>query len=201
MMRPKTMRDRPWGMTALQWTLWGLIMSLVMGWLRRRRFRARPTSDAHRLAHPPSTLIMGLMCFVFFAGIAVVSNIFIPKKTITWWTTSIFVGFALLSALMSIDYFMVKHQVAEDGLAYRKLVGTRKYLRWSDLRDVRYAPVLKWFRLETRSGDVARISGMLMGLPEFARLLLEEAPEDAIDSDTLRILQATAEGKPPSVWT
>ena len=195
------MRDRPCGMTALQWTLWGLIMSLIMGWLSRRRFRARPTSDAHRLAHPPSTLIMGLMCFVFFAGIAVVSNIIVPNKTTTWWTTSIFVGFALLSAPMIIDYFMTKHQVAEDGLAYRKLVGTRKYLQWSDLRDVRYAPVLKWFRLETRSGDVARISVMLMGLPEFAHLLLAEAPEDAIDSDTLRILQATAEGKPPSVWT
>jgi hypothetical protein len=69
------------------------------------------------------------------------------------------------------------------------------------LRDVRYAPVLKWFRLETRSGDVARISVMLMGLPAFARLLLEDAPEDAIDSGTLRILQATAEGKLPSVWT
>ena len=188
-------------MTALQWTLWGLIMSLIMGWLSRRRFRARPTSDAHRLAHPPSTLIIGLMCFVFFAGIAGVSNIVFPNRTTTWWTTSIFVGFALLSALMIIDYLMVKHQVAEDGLAYRKLVGTRKYLRWSDLRDVRYAPVLKWFRLETRSGHVARISVMLMGLPEFARLLLAEAPEDAIDSDTLRILQATAEGKPSSVWT
>jgi hypothetical protein len=181
--------------------LWGLLMSLVMGWLSKRRFRARPTPDARRLAHPSSTLIMGLMCFVFFGGIAGVSNIVFPNRTTTWWTTSIFVGFALLSALMIIDYFMVKHQAAEDGLAYRKLVGTRKYLRWSDLCDVRYAPVLKWFRLETRSGDVARISVMLMGLPEFARLLLEEAPEDAVDSGTLRILQATAEGKPPSVWT
>ena len=90
---------------------------------------------------------MGLMCFVFFAGIAVVSNIVVPNKTTTWWTTSIFVGFALLSAPMILDYFMAKHQVAEDGLTYRKLVGTRKYLRWSDLRDVRYVPVLKWFRL------------------------------------------------------
>ena len=55
--------------------------------------------------------------------------------------------------------------------------------------------------METRSGDVVRISVMLMGLLAFARLLLEEAPEDAMDSGTLRILQATAEGKPPSVWT
>ena len=126
MIRPKPMNDRPWGMAALQWTVWGLIMSLVMGWLSKSRFRARPTSDARRLAHPLSTLIMGLMCFVFFTGIAVVSNIVVPHRTTTWRTTSIFVGFALLSALMSIDCFMAQHQVAEDGLTYRKLVGTKE---------------------------------------------------------------------------
>jgi hypothetical protein len=100
-----------------------------------------------------------------------------------------------------VDYFMANHQVSEDGLAYRKLVGTRKYLRWSDLRDVRYASLMKWFRLETRSGDVARISIMLMGLSEFARLLLENAPDDVIESGTLHILQATAQGHPPSLWS
>src|SRR5262245_56643094 len=103
MMRPKVMRDRPWWMTALQWTLWGLIMSLVMGWLSKSRFRAWPTSDAHRLTYPLSTLIMRLMCFVFFTSIAVVSNIVFPNRTTTWWTTSIFVGFALLSAPMILD--------------------------------------------------------------------------------------------------
>ena len=59
---------------------------------------------------------------------------------------------------------------------------------------------MKWFRLETKSGEVARIFSMLMGLPEFARLLLEHTPEDAIDHDTLPVLQATAGGDAPSVW-
>jgi heme/copper-type cytochrome/quinol oxidase subunit 4 len=194
------MSDRPWWAIALQWTLWALLMSLVMGWLAKGRFRARPTSQARRLAHPPSTLMIGAVCSVFFAGLAVVSNV-VPNKTTTWWTTSIFVGFAILSAPLVVDYFMANHQVSEDGLAYTKLVGTRKYLRWSDLRDVRYASSMKWFRLETRSGDVARISVMLMGLPEFARLLLANAPDDAIQSDTLPILQATAQGNPPSLWS
>ena len=196
--------DRPLWTTALQWTLWLLIwlliMSVVMGWLGRSRFRVRPTADVRRLAHPPGTLIIGLICFAFFTGIAVVSNV-LPNKTTTWWTTSIFVGFALLSAPVVTGYFTARHRVSEDGLAYRTLGGTRKYIRWSDLRDVRYAPSMKWFRLETRSGDVARISVMLMGLPEFARLLLEHAPEGAIVDGTLQILHATAEGHPPSVWT
>jgi len=121
-------------------------------------------------------LIAGAACFLFFAGLAVVSNV-VPNETTTWWTTSIFVGFA-----------MADHQVSQDGLAYSKLAGTRKYLRRSYLRDVRYAATMKWFRLETRSGDVAR-------------LLLENAPGAAIESRTLDILQATAQGNPPSLWS
>jgi hypothetical protein len=57
------------GMTALQWTLWLVVMATVMGWLARSRLRARPASDARRLVHPPSTLIVGLVAFAFFAGL------------------------------------------------------------------------------------------------------------------------------------
>ena len=60
---------------------------------------------------------------------------------------------------------------------------------------------MKWFRLETQSGDVARISVMLIGPPEFARLLLSHAPPDAIEAETRLILQARADGNPPSVWS
>jgi hypothetical protein len=66
---------------------------------------------------------------------------------------------------------------------------------------VQYAPAMKWFRLETRAGSVARISIMMMGLPEFARVLLKSAPQAVIDAQTLDVLQATAAGHPPSVWT
>ena len=55
--------------------------------------------------------------------------------------------------------------------------------------------------LESQSGVVVRLSVMLMGLPVFATLLLARAPSDAIDPETRLILQATAEGNPPSVWS
>jgi hypothetical protein len=194
------MSDRGWWATALQWTLWAVILALVMGWLGRSRFRRRPVTEAGKLAHPPSTLIVGLACFGFFAAIAIISNV-VSNRTTTWWTTAVFIGFAALSSPLILDYFMAKHEVSEAGLAYRKLTGTRGYLRWSELRSVRYAPAMKWFRLETRSGAVARVSVMLMGLPEFAHQLLEHAPAESVDPDTLQILQATAKGNPPSVWT
>jgi hypothetical protein len=144
-------------------------------------------------------LILGAVCFLFFAGLAVVSNV-VPNETATWWTTAGFLGFAMLSVPLVVGYFTADYQVSEDGLAYRTLFGRRKYLRWSDLYRVSYAPAMKWFRLEARSKDVARVSSMLMGLPEFARLLLESTPAGAIEPAALPVLQATAQGNPPSIW-
>ena len=192
--------DNPWWGTVVQWTVWGIVLTLVMGWVARSRFKARPHSDSRQLVHPPSTLIIGVVVFLFFAGIAIISNVF-PNKTVTWWTTAGFVGFALLSLLMVAGYFLGHHQVSEEGLSYGRLTGRRGYLKWADLHRVEYAPTMKWFRLETQSGDVARISAMLIGLPEFGRLLLSHAPPQVIDAKTLLILQATADGNPPSVWS
>lgn len=191
--------NEPWWASAVQWTVWGILMALVMGWVARSRLKARPQADSRRLVHPPSTLIIGLVVFVFFAGIAVVSNVF-ASKTTTWWTTATFIGFALLSLLMVADYFLARHEISENGLSYGSLTGRRGYLMWSDLRRVTYAPVMKWFRLETQSGAVARISVMLIGLPEFARLLLAHAPAGAIAPEASSVLEATAAGNPPPVW-
>ena len=139
------------------------------------------------------------MSFAFFAGIAVISNVY-SNETTTVWTTSIFLGFAILSLLMIADYFQARHEVSDEGMNYGRLTGTRGILKWSEVANVRYAPGIKWFRLETRSGEVARVSAMLVGLPEFARLVLAHAPPGAIDGNTLPVLQATAAGQPPSVW-
>jgi hypothetical protein len=186
--------------SVLQWALWAVVMGAVMGWLGRSRLRNRPARDTRILAHPTSTFIVGFASLVFFAAIAVVSNVY-RNSTTTWWTTAIFVGFAVLSALMLLEYLVVKHEVSEDGLQYSRLfVWRRRSLRWSDLRRVHYAPAMKWFRLETGTGDVVRVSAMLMGLPEFARLLLEHSPQGVIDADCRLVLEATAAGNPPSMW-
>jgi hypothetical protein len=59
---------------------------------------------------------------------------------------------------------------------------------------------MKWFRVESQTGTVVRLSLMLMGLPEFAQLLLAHAGREAIEKSTLPLLEMTASGNPPSVW-
>jgi hypothetical protein len=195
----QTMDDR-WWTTPLWWVLWLLSMSLIMGWIGRSRLRARPDSETGRLTQTWALFIVGLFCFLVFVAMAVVSNV-IPNTTTTWWTTAIFVGLACLGVPLVTGFFLEQYQASPDGLAGTNFIGIERQLRWSELRSVRYSLFMKWFWLETQSGTVIRISAMLTGLPEFARLLLANAPAEAIDAETLKLLRATAAGDPPSVWT
>jgi len=183
----------------LQWTLWAVVMSLVMGWVARSRMRPRPACCDQQLRHPVSTLIIGLAGFLLFAAIAVISNVF-SNKTTSWWTTAIFLGFALLALPVVGDYFAARHEVSREGLLYGRLIGDGGFLCWDELSSVRFSSSMKWFRLETQSGTVVRVSVMLMGLPVFAQMILAYARSAAIDPTTQMILHATAEGNPPSVW-
>jgi hypothetical protein len=183
----------------VQWTLWAIIMSLIMGWVARSRTRPRPACCDRQLRHPVSTLVIGLAGFLFFAAIAVLSNVF-ANNTTSWWTTAIFVGFAVLALPIVGDYFAARHEVSEEGLRYGRLFGSGGQIRWADLKSVRFSAAMKWFRLESQSGTVVRISVLLIGLPVFAQLLLVHTPPEAIESNTLPVLRMTAEGNPPSVW-
>jgi hypothetical protein len=191
--------DRGWWVTAIQWSLWGVAMAAIMGWLGRNRLKRRAESDSHRLVHPLSTLIVGAVGFGFFVALAVLSNLY-PNETATWWTTTIFLGLALLSVPIVMAYFIDKHDVSESGLVFTTLLGARKSMRWEEVRSLRYGPVMKWFVVEANTGEVARISIMLMGLPEFARLALARVPVGAVQAPTLEVLRATAGGNPPSIW-
>jgi hypothetical protein len=193
------MNERLWWLTALKWTLWAIVMAVVMGWLGRNRFRPRHKEELGTLRHPTSTLMIGVVCFSFCAALTIYSAV-TTDKTASWQTTTLFAGFAAMSALMTLEYFMARHCVSDEGLAYRKLLGSTGFLRWSELKRIRYGSTMKWFRLDAMDGRVVRLSAMLMGLPEFAQALLKSAPAEAMDSDTLQILQATAEGNPPSLW-
>lgn len=183
--------NRPWWAYVLQWTVWGIVMSLVMGWLARNRLKSRPQADAKKLVHPASTLGIGIAGFVFFAGIAVLSNVY-RNSTTTWWTTAGFLGFALMAVITIAEYFLARHEVSESGINYGTLLGRRGEMRWSELEQVRYSPLLNWFRLKSRTGQVAHISEMLIGLPEFARLVLQHVPPNSIEPSTKFLLEDLA---------
>jgi len=94
------------------------------------------------LQHPPSTLIIGIAGFLFFAAIAVGSNVY-ANATTHWWTTAIFVGFALLALPVLGDYFAARHEVSEEGLRYGRLLGVGGYMRWAELTNVHFSDAMK----------------------------------------------------------
>ena len=175
-------------------------MAVVMGWVARSRLRARPESETKTLRHPLSTLAVGIVGAAFFFGIAIVSNTIGKNASSTIWTTLTFVFFGTMSLLMVADYFFARHSVTESGINYGRMLGQRGVLAWIDVKEVRYAQVMKWFVLTPTNGRPIRVSAMLMGLPEFATQLLAHVPESRIDVQTRDVLRQTSAGNPPNVW-
>jgi hypothetical protein len=175
-------------------------MTVVMGWVAKSRLRQRPDSERNTLRHPISTLAIGVVGAAFFFGIAIVSNTIGKNPTATVWTTALFIAFGLASVPMIADYFFARHRVSDAGIEYGRMMGQRGNLQWSEVQSVSFAPVAKWFVLEGSSGVKVRVSALLLGLPEFADLVLLHVPMEAIEPNTRAVLQATAQGQPPSVW-
>jgi hypothetical protein len=174
-------------------------MSLIMGWLAYTRTRPRRPHEAHTLAHPRSTLVVGLVCGGFFAALVILSTLF-PGKTGSPLIGLFFLGFAALGIPLVLDYWNARHTLTPDGLRYGKMLGTGGQFRWQEVRRLHYSEAAKWFRLELAGGQVVRISAMLRGLPEFAAAVLAQVPPAAIDADTRAVLEATAQGELPRVW-
>jgi Bacterial PH domain len=190
-----------WIAIVLAVLFWGLAMTLIMAWFARSRNRPRPATDTRRLAHPPSTLVSALVGMGICGGIAIASNVWPDDdRSATTWTTIVFIGFALFLLPMVADYFFARHEVSDAGMEYGRMSGRRASFRWSDVKRVRYVTGMKWFKIELQSGTTVRVSAFLMGLPEFARFLLPHVPAAAVDEPTRAVLQATAQGNPPSVW-
>ena len=148
---------------------------------------------------PVDVLAIGMVCLLLFCGLVGTQVVF-PNKTVTWWTIGIFVALALMCLPVISAFFVEKHRLSDEGMAFRNFAGVRKTVAWAELQSVRYSPAMKWFRLETGSGTVARISVALTGLPAFARLVLRSAPPAAIEPATRPVLEATAAGRPPSLY-
>jgi Bacterial PH domain len=191
---------RPWWVSTLQWGIWAVVMAAVMGWLARTRTGPRAPHDARTLAHPRSTLIVGLVCVGFFLLLAVWSYLY-PGKSGSPLISLFFLGFAALGAPLVLDYRNARHTLTPDGLQYGKLFGGGGRMRWTEVRELRYSQSAKWFRLQLADGRVVRISAMLRGLPEFAAAALAQVPAAAMDADTRAVLQATAQGDLPPVWS
>ena len=174
-------------------------MALVMGWVSRSRSRGRAPSQAGMLVLPTSILIIGIVSEVFWLALAVISNTVGKNITSTPGTTLAFCAFALASAPFISCFCLCRHRVSKSGMDYGEMLGSRRTFAWSEVKAVRYSRDMGWFKLELDSGYVARISAMLMGLPEFARLVLAHVPRERCTDEAYMLLKGAREGKLPNL--
>lgn len=192
------MSDRPWTSHAVQWGLWVVVMSIVMGWLARARRPAAVTERGRVLAHPPTTLVVGVVCTGFFVLIAVLAGIY--AKPEDWWTSYAFLGFALLGAPLIGEALRVRHELRNEGIVYQGLWTRYATITWREIESARWSASMKWLALRTRDGRVLRFSGMLNGLDSLAVVLSERVPNLNVDDVTATMLADARVGELPSIW-
>ncbi len=160
------------------------------------------------LRYPRTILLAGGTGLLFFGTLALFSALHPdtisgcvgrPVATVeALLVVGTFVAFTLLGAYLAASFFMERHELSQDGLASRNVFGLWKTIAWRDLQSVKYCQYPKaWFRLEARSGSVIRVSFGLHGLRDFAQLVLERAPNAAMDVATLAVFRAVALGHAP----
>jgi hypothetical protein len=188
----------PWVGTVLQWGLWFVLMTLVMGWLARRRLGpAAPTATGTLLKLPISLLVIGVVCTAMFGTFAVLSY---SAPTGGAVVAAVFVLFAAVGCYVIVEYFRDRYELRPGGLAWRTPIGTERFAPWADVAWVRYSRVGNWLVLRLRNGRTLRLSVMLVGLPALAEALLRNVHPDLIAEDSRQIIQDTARGEPPKVW-
>ncbi len=192
------MSDRPWWAHALQWGLWALVMSLVMGWLAKARRPAAVTKGARVLTYPPTILIVGVVFTGFFILIAILAGM--HAKAEERWSSSAFVCFALLGAPLIGEALRVRHELTDQGIVYQGLWTRYEMVSWADVESAHWSSSMKWLALTTRDRRVLRFSGMLNGLDSLAIALKERAPELHADEATAKVLADACHGTLPSIW-
>ena len=199
------MAERAWWVWALQFAIWCVVFVAAMRWLAQSRERRREAAD-RTMYLPASVLVIGVAALGLFTALTVLSNLDPgidnqgrhlteqnPAVTLT------FAGFSLLGAIVVYDYFVEHHSFDEAALSFNTLT-RRGVVAWDDIASIGYSDAAKWFRLVAADGRVIRISVMLTGVQEFARMVLQRVPTARIEPQARTLLENSARGELPSVW-
>jgi len=188
------MSGRPWW----EHVVWLALMGLVMGWLAKARRSASVEGRSRVLRHPPSTLIVGVVCTALFLAVGALSGLNV--KPSEWWVPLVFFAFALLGVPLIVEGVRVRIELKDEGIAYRGLLRSYDSVPWNDIDVATWSPSMKWLVLTTRRGDKLRVSAMLNGLDALALALGERAPTLRMNDVTRQMLADARAGKLPNIW-
>jgi hypothetical protein len=186
--------QQPWWQTGLKY----LVVLLVASFVVQRLLRSRPvpSSDSGTgvMRHERWVLCLGLLASIFFYGLAILSNTWMKNSSTTIWTTLAFVGFGSLGIPLLADYWFAWHRIDERGIEYGSMFALRRYMAWSEVKCISFAPSMGWYVLESESGAKARVSILLSGLKGFASQVLDHVPRERIVPEACIELMLTASG-------
>jgi hypothetical protein len=201
--RGASLSDRPWWITIVQWTLWGVAVAALYGWIGRARDKPRGDARAGILDVPAPLLVIMWVTAGVFGAIAVLAAVFLGQEApiaVTVGLTVFFAIPALLAAAFAHFYRHEIHRLVPGGVNIFKWTYRVESIRWSDVVELQYKPKLRWFYFRTGEGRIGRLGAHLRGLSEFALQALAAVPASAMDDDTRTILTETANGNPPDLF-
>jgi hypothetical protein len=162
----------------------------VLAWLlASRQLVAEREGERSVLAYGRAwRIVTGVLLGFPPAGIVTLFVAFPPKpedRAIPWMMVA---GFLALSIPLSIEIFRVAHRIDETGIERVSPWRRRAFVRWAEVRSLRWSQSSKWFVMEGKDGERVRVSSYLSGLGTFAKLSLAHVPREAIDPETSKQL-------------
>lgn len=181
--------------SSLQWLVWGIVMTVVMGLVARSWRKQRAAWASDQLRHPKVIAVVGVVCGLPFLGAAVAAGLLAPLKD--KWTAPLFLAFSGLGGWLLWEYVRMRITLKPGGFDYRTALqeGTAE---WRDVRSIAWSPSMSWFVVKLAGERTVRVSVLLLGLDRFAKALLENSGAAEMSHETRLVLTATSNGNPPS---
>ncbi len=108
--------------TTLQWALWAVVMSVVLGLTARAWKKQASTYTGEELRHPKVILFVAIGTGVPFLAGTIAALIFAGKDR---WSALVFLGFAGIGAYLLCEYAVVRYTLSAEGFGYRTLMAGR----------------------------------------------------------------------------
>lgn len=182
----------------IQSALSALMMAGVAAWISKARKKSVVSGGELVMRFPRSAMVLALFCVIVSAGLVALTFV-VPRQNAPWWAVAGFGIAALASIHFLVDTWVGRYHLTPEGMRYVSVFRGERLFRWDEIKSFSYSTGLHWFVLRNSRGDVARISVMMIGLPAFARLLMERARNVDIDPASIPILKQTASGAPPDM--
>lgn len=148
------------------------------------------------MVHPRSILAMGIG-FIAGAGAALFAFVAedAPEVSKSSWNYLVLALLFVPGLWVTAAYCFVRHELSDEGMQFKLSFRPSATFSWNDVEHVVLNRRFGWYRVTLRSGETVRISCLLMGLPEFARTLLQHVPSARVEPSTRLTLEEAAAGR------